>query len=186
MHINQRYANAFDYAMRVHAARPRRGSTLPASVHLMAVSALVFEHGGDEDQALAALLHDVIEVGGALHASPINRQFGARVLRLVLDCSEGLGQPPADWLGRKRRHLEHLQGVAEDSLLVSACDKLHRAHCLRRALERGDAAPFAPFGAGREPVLWYAQRLGELFARRGSAPAAAFARTLERIGRLAG
>ena len=105
MHINQRYANAFDYAMRVHAARPRRGSTLPASVHLMAVSALVFEHGGDEDQALAALLHDVVEVGGAVHASPINRQFGARVLRLVLDCSEGLGQPPADHLLDDRGHL---------------------------------------------------------------------------------
>ena len=186
MHINQRYANAFDYAMRVHAARPRRGSTLPASVHLMAVSALVFEHGGDEDQALAALLHDVVEVGGAVHASPINRQFGARVLRLVLDCSEGIGNPPDDWLARKRRHVEHLQEVADDSLLVSACDKLHRAACLRRALERRQAAPFALCGAGREPVLWYAERLAELFARRAMPPAPAFAATLAAIGRLAG
>lgn len=183
---SERFASAFGYAARAHAAQLRKGSTVPYISHPLAVSALVLEYGGDEDQAIAALLHDVIEDGGAAHASPINQYFGERVLRIVLDCTDALGAQKPEWLPRKQRYLEHLAGVAPDSLLVNACDKLHNARCILRDLQQYGDAAFERFSAGREPVLWYYRKLSELFSRREALPAAALREVVAGIEALAG
>lgn len=184
---NERLSSAFGYAARVHAGQLRKGTEVPYISHPMAVSALVLEYGGDEDQVIAALLHDVVEDGGAQHASQINQYFGERVLRLVLDCTDAVDQQPkSEWLPRKQRYLEHLTEVAADSLLVNACDKLHNARCILRDLEQHGGKVFNRFGAGRDGVLWYYRSLSELFTRREALPAAALREVVAGIGRLAG
>lgn len=173
MSNSDRLSRAFGYATHVHAGQLRKGTAVPYISHPLAVCALVLEYGGDEDQAIAALLHDVIEDDGARHASQINQYFGERVLRMVLDCTDALDQAELAWLPRKQRYLAHLAEVGADSLLVNACDKLHNARCILRDLEQSGVATLERFSGGRDGVLWYYRSLDELFTRRAALPAPA-------------
>ncbi|HYQ39458.1 MAG TPA: HD domain-containing protein [Pseudomonas sp.] len=142
---------AFGYAAHIHGGHARLA-------HPLAVSTLVLEYGGDEEQAAAAMLHEVIRVAGPRHASPINRQFGARVLRMVLDC----GVPRAaraDGLAR------HLAESAADSLLVTACDVLHEVRCLLDELQQRHAP--GHLGNDGAALLDHYHALGELLTQRG-------------------
>jgi (p)ppGpp synthase/HD superfamily hydrolase len=186
MNHSERLSRAFGYAAHVHAGQLRKGTAVPYISHPLAVSALVLEYGGDEDQAIAALLHDVVEDGGHQHASQINQYFGERVLRMVLDCTDALDQGEPEWRARKQRYLAHLAEVGADSLLVNACDKLHNARCILHDLERFGPASLERFSGGREGVLWYYRSLGELFARREALPAAALGAVVAGIVGLAG
>jgi (p)ppGpp synthase/HD superfamily hydrolase len=49
---------------------------IPYVSHLMSVSALVMENGGDEDQAIAGLLHDALEDCGPQHEQTIRENWG--------------------------------------------------------------------------------------------------------------
>ncbi|CAN7422241.1 HD domain-containing protein [Phenylobacterium sp. LjRoot219] len=159
---------ALDYAADAHQAQVRKGSSIPYLSHLLGVSSLVIEYGGDEDQAIAGLLHDVLEDCGAQHADPIRERFGERVLRIIEACTDGTpdesGQK-APWRERKRAYLEHLASVDEDTLLVSACDKLHNARAIAGDLASGQDV-FARFKGGQDGTLWYYQGLLEIFEGR--------------------
>ncbi len=64
--LGPRFLRAFNFAAEKHAGQTRKASTTPYIAHLMGVASLVLEFGGDEDLAIAALLHDVVEdCGGA-------------------------------------------------------------------------------------------------------------------------
>lgn len=160
-----RLADAFAYVCAAHAAQFRKGTDIPYISHLMSVSALVMENGGDEDQAIAGLLHDTIEDCGREHESAIRAQFGDRVVRIVLACTDGVpdaaGKKPP-WRERKERYLAHLQTANDDTLLVSACDKLHNARAIAADLAAG-ADVFARFKAGRDGTLWYYNALVRVF-----------------------
>src|SRR5690242_6508018 len=82
-----RLAEAAAFAFDIHAEQRRKGTTIPYIAHLMSVAALVLEHGGDEDQAIAGLLHDAIEDVGAEPEAIINDRFGRRVASKVRACS---------------------------------------------------------------------------------------------------
>jgi GTP pyrophosphokinase len=152
-----RFAAALAYAALVHARQRRKGTNIPYISHLMSVSALVMEFGGDEDQAIAGLLHDVLEDCGAWHEAVIRAEFGGRVAEIVVACTDGVpdasgAKPP--WRERKQRYLAHLEDASDDVLLVSACDKLHNARAIAADLAAGHDV-FARFKAGREGTLWY-------------------------------
>jgi GTP pyrophosphokinase len=159
---------ALDYAAEAHQAQARKGSTIPYLSHVLGVSSLVIEYGGDEDQAIAGLLHDVLEDCGVEHAEPIRERFGARVLRMVEACTDGTpdasGQK-APWRERKQAYLAHLTTVAQDVLLVSACDKLHNARAIAGDQASGQDV-FARFKGGRDGTLWYYQSLLQTFEDR--------------------
>jgi GTP pyrophosphokinase len=159
---------ALDYAADAHQAQARKGGTIPYLSHVLGVSSLVIEYGGDEDQAIAGLLHDVLEDCGAHHADPIRKRFGERVLNMVEACTDGTpdasGQK-APWQERKQAYLEHLAAVAQDALLVSACDKLHNARAIAGDLASGHDV-FARFKGGRDGTLWYYQSLLAIFEDR--------------------
>ena len=59
--LTERFNEAFLFAHRLHQHQRRKGTEIPYISHLMAVTALVTEHGGIEDQAVAALLHDAAD-----------------------------------------------------------------------------------------------------------------------------
>jgi GTP pyrophosphokinase len=159
---------ALDYAADAHQTQARKGSAIPYLSHVLGVSSLVIEYGGDEDQAIAGLLHDVLEDCGAEHAEPIRERFGARVLSMVEACTDGTpdatGQK-APWRERKQAYLEHLETVAQDVLLVSACYKLHNARAIAGDLASGQDV-FARFKGGRDGTLWYYQNLVGIFEDR--------------------
>ncbi len=131
MLLSSCYAEALIYSATAHHGQYRKGTAIPYVAHPMAVSALVIELGGsEEEQAIAALLHDVLEDCGAHHAPHIEGRFGAEVLRMVKGLTDGVpdasGVKPA-WRQRKEAYLKHLARVEMDTVLVSACDKLHNA-----------------------------------------------------------
>jgi (p)ppGpp synthase/HD superfamily hydrolase len=165
---NGRLAAAMSYAALIHGTQKRKGTAIPYISHLMSVSALVMEFGGDEDQAVAGLLHDALEDCGPEHEKVIHANWGSRVAKIVQGCTDGIPDAngkKADWHSRKRKYLEHLLSVENDTLLVSACDKLHNARAIVSDLRAGHDV-FARFNAGRDGTLWYYQSLAETISSR--------------------
>ena len=93
--LTLRFSEAFEYARAAHEGQVRKGSSIPYLYHLMAVSSLVLEYGGTEDQAIAGLLHDVLEDCGEHHSDEISHRFGAAVLAIVKDCTDGTASEKA-------------------------------------------------------------------------------------------
>lgn len=200
--LSERLDAALGYARRAHGEQVRKGTTIPYLAHPMAVAGLVLAHGGDEDQAIAALLHDVVEdcelfEDGVPHAEAIEREFGTRVVAMVLACTdasaadksaERAGETPEQklvgWYARKRAYLAHLAGARPDALLVSACDKLHNARAIRLDLARIGGKLFERFNAGREGTLWYYRELASRFTALGSPVAGELDREVSEIERL--
>lgn len=168
MYRYPRLHEAVDYAAEAHQAQGRKGTSAPYLSHPLGVSSLVLENGGDEDQAIAALLHDVLEDCGGHHEGPIREAFGDRVAAIVIGCTDGLPDAAGEklpWADRKRAYLTHLQSTDVATLLVSACDKLHNARAIGSDLEAGHTV-FDRFKAGRDPTIWYYEELLEIFAGR--------------------
>lgn len=161
-----RLARATDFALAVHGEQFRKGTSIPYISHLFSVAGLVLEHGGDEDQAIAGLLHDAVEDHGIEQQPRIQAQFGNRVARIVADCTDADTFPKPPWLERKERYLAHLRQVPPDSLLVSGCDKLHNARAIVTDVKTHGLALFDRFSQPRERTLWYYRSLAEIFSER--------------------
>ena len=101
-----RFTRAVAYAARLHARQKRKGTERPYLAHLLGVASIVLEHGGDEDAAIAALLHDAVEdQGGRPRLGEIRRKFGARVARIVDGCTDAYTVPKPPWRERKLKYL---------------------------------------------------------------------------------
>jgi GTP pyrophosphokinase len=139
----------------------------------MSVCALVLEAGGDEDQAIAALLHDAVEdQGGRSTLDTIRHMFGDRVANIVESCSDSAATDPTEkppWRGRKAKYLEHLQSADKDALMVSAADKLHNARAILSDYREIGEQLFVRFNAPKEDQLWYYGALVETL-RQTAAP----------------
>jgi (p)ppGpp synthase/HD superfamily hydrolase len=177
--LTDRFTRAVDYARIAHATQCRKGSNIPYLYHLLGVASLVIEFGGNEDQVIAGLLHDTIEDCGAEHETTIRAQFGDAVADIVKDCTDGAAEGKAshtdaeakrrDWIERKLAYLAHLKTASDQTLLVSACDKLHNARAIVQDLEDPDVGTrvFDRFTGGRDGTLSYYQALAEIFSARG-------------------
>jgi (p)ppGpp synthase/HD superfamily hydrolase len=171
--LTNRFIVATEMACRIHAEHTRKGTEIPYTSHLLSVAALVLENGGDEDLAIAGLLHDALE-DSLLELVPAIRAeilelFGPRVLGVVEACTDGLQDAAgrkAAVRERKERYLEHLAHANDDTLLVSACDKLHNARAIVRDLHVEGSSVFKRFSAGRDGTLWYYDAISKLLASR--------------------
>ena len=165
--VTSRFTEALEYARAHHAQDVRKGTRIPYLSHLLAVSALVLEHGGDETAAIAALLHDVVEDGGGVRAlAEIDERFGSDVAAIVEGCSDTTAKHKEDWTLRKTRYLRHLETAAPGVLLVSAADKLHNARSILADLrELGDEL-WERFNSSPRQQLWYYGALRDTFLRR--------------------
>lgn len=182
-----RFAYAFSFAATAHAAQKRKGTEIPYISHLMSVSALVLEHGGDEDQAIAGLLHDVIEDCGAAYEPIIREQFGDRVTRIVRACTDADTIPKPPWQERKTSYLQHLEQEGPEVLLVSACDKLHNARAIVSDQHAIGQTVFDRFSATQAQVLWYYESLAGIYrARLPGRLADEVARSVDQMHALAG
>ncbi|MDR3418873.1 MAG: HD domain-containing protein [Nevskia sp.] len=183
------YDQALSFARVLHASQRRKSTGAPYLSHLLEVSGLVLEYGGDEDQAIAALLHDAIEDqadafgGAALLRDVIANKFGPTVLRLVEMCSDCDSQPKPPWAWRKQQHLVKLTGGAAYECLVPACDKLHNLRCLNSELRAG-IDPFRLLKAGPEEQCRHFNAVAGLFEQQGLPVAADLRQELQELRRL--
>lgn len=152
--LNQRFNLAFELAAGLHRTQTRKGTRVPYIGHLMAVCGLVLEAGGDEDQAIAALLHDAVEdQGGLTTLATIRQLFGDRVADAVEACSDSMVGNPAqkpEWRNRKEKYLAHLRNANADALIVGAADKLHNARTILTDYRQVGDALWSRFKVGKE------------------------------------
>lgn len=157
--LTRRYADAVAYASSLHAQQTRKSTTIPYISHLLGVSSLILEAGGDEDMAIAGLLHDGPEdQGGQKVLDEIRGRFGDRVARIVQGCTDSLAEDPdlkEPWRKRKEDYIAHLKEVDDDVLTVSLADKLHNARTIVSDLMITGPSTWDRFNASPEDILWY-------------------------------
>lgn len=169
--LTHRFDDALVFASSLHRTQTRKASKVPYVSHLLAVAALVLEYGGDEDQAIAALLHDAIEdQGGAETGELIRARFGGRVAKIVRECSDSDGQMTGDWQARKDAYIAGIASKSKDALLVTTCDKLHNAMTILADLQTEGEIIFQRFTAGREGTLWYYRAIANTLEKRMGSP----------------
>ncbi len=185
--LTERIGRALALAVEAHDGQKRKGTDIPYLAHPMGVASIALDHGADEDQAIAALLHDAVEDGGQHFAEIIREQFGDRVADIVEGCTDGV--PDASgikeaWLPRKQRYIAHLRQSPEDVLLVSGSDKLHNARAIVEDLLNIGRSVFDRFTATPEQTIWYYETLSEIFTERGTPIAKPLADTVNRMKQL--
>lgn len=187
--LTDRFDRALLYAAHVHGGQVRKGTSIPYVAHLLAVSATVLEYGGDEDLAIAALLHDSAEdQGGKLRLEDIRNRFGDRVADVVAGCSDSLvdtakGEQKAPTGERRKAYLAHLETAEEDVLRVSLADKAHNARAILRDLRNPDVGErvWSRFSQPRKETLLYYRRLAAIFRERCSGQLGQLANELHEI-----
>jgi (p)ppGpp synthase/HD superfamily hydrolase len=169
--LGDRFEQALILAHRLHRSQIRKGHPVPYLAHLLSVTALVLEDGGDEDEAIAALLHDAIEdQGGAATRDLIRAQFGDRVVGIVDGCTESDQQPKPPWYERKQGHLAQLVEASPAVCRVTLADKLHNARSLLLDYQSCGESLWSRFQGGRDGTLWYYQQVVVLLEPRVSSP----------------
>jgi (p)ppGpp synthase/HD superfamily hydrolase len=154
--LGDRFEQALVYAHQMHRHQRRKGTDRPYISHLLGVTAIVLQHGGDEDQAIAALLHDVVEdCGGAPKLEEIREKFGERVARLVHGCTDSLETPKPPYEERKRKYVERLRTEPAEVRLISGADKLYNVREALMDFRQYGEMVFGRFKGGREGTLRY-------------------------------
>ena len=186
--LTSRFEQALVFAAQLHREQRRKGSNIPYVSHLLAVAGIVLEHGGDEDEAIAALLHDAIEdQGGARTRDEILRRFGERVTRVVEGCTDAWTDPKPRWKDRKRAYIERLSEAPASCRLVSAADKLHNARSILSDYRNLGEEVWKRFRGSKQETLWYYRAVVDTLVGSGRTPLIdELARVISEIERLAG
>ena len=170
--LGARYAEAVAYVSALHATQTRKTTTIPYISHLLGVSSLVLEAGGDEDLAIAALLHDGPEdQGGQPTLDEIRSRFGDRVAHIVEGCTDSFTEDPenkAPWKERKIAYLEHLKEADVDTLTVSIADKLHNARAIVTDLMIHGDDTWERFNGKKDGTLWYYKSILAIAQKSGA------------------
>ena len=185
--VSLRFREALDYAAELHAEQDRKGSGVPYLAHLFGVAALAMEHGANEDEAIAALLHDAPEdQGGKATLEAIRSRFGHTVASIVDGCTDTYEQHKPPWRQRKQEYIDHLVEADDSVLLVSACDKLHNARSILTDLRTCGESVWGRFTGSKDGTLWYYRTLVGIFNQTGPHPLAAeLEQVVGKIDRLA-
>ena len=156
MVLSPRFEQALHYACLIHSGQLRKGTSVPYLAHLLSVAGLALEYGADEDEAIAALLHDAVEdAGGKARAADLRARFGDRVAEIVAGCTDTDTTPKPPWQARKAAYIAGLSTVSESARLVSCCDKLHNARSIVSDLRIHRDRVWQKFAGGKEGSLWY-------------------------------
>lgn len=167
--LSTRFEQALVYATQLHATQIRKGGDIPYVSHLLSVAALVLEDGGDEDEAIAGLLHDAVEDGGSAEIrEAILVKFGERVVSIVDRCTESCTIPKPPWRDRKLRYIEQMRHASPSVLRVSMADKLHNARSILADRDREGDAVWDKFKGGKAGTLWFYRSLLEIYQQGGS------------------
>jgi len=162
--LTERFGQALLYAFQLHNQQRRKGNLTPYIAHLLGVCSLVLEDGGDEDEAIAALLHDAAEdQGGKETLEQMRSRFGERVASIVDGCTDTYETPKPPWRQRKDDYLTHLRTASPSILRVSLADKLHNARTILVDLRGQGGQVWQRFNGGKAGSLWYYRSLAQIF-----------------------
>jgi (p)ppGpp synthase/HD superfamily hydrolase len=170
--LSDRFHQALKLAFELHGRDARKGGNIPYFSHLMSVCVLVQQDGGDEDEAIAALLHDALEdKPEQISREQISAQFGEKVLEIIELCTDTPpdfigGEKPA-WRIRKEAYLAHLRTSPINKLRITLADKVDNARSIQLDLQRIGDDLWSRFNAGQEDQYWYYSSVAATFRERG-------------------
>jgi (p)ppGpp synthase/HD superfamily hydrolase len=174
------FTEALVYAAELHNLQRRKGSGVPYVSHLMAVGALVLEYGGNEAEAIAALLHDAVEdQGGRERLAEIEAKFGTVVAKIVAGCTDAWTDPKPPWRQRKEEYIVRLATATSSVLLVSAADKLHNVRTILSDFREIGNALWERFTGRKAGTMWYYRALFTAYRQAGAPP-----RLIAELGRV--
>ena len=169
--LSARFEEALGFTAQLHARQTRKATSIPYVAHLLAVASIAIEHGADEDEAIAALLHDAIEdQGGKAIAAEIGKRYGDRVVDIIRGCSDTDVIPKPPWRSRKEAYVTHVREASPSVRLVSAADKLHNVRSVLADYRQMGERLWRRFNGGKEGTLWYYRALVDAFRAAGSTP----------------
>lgn len=145
---------AIIFATKAHEGQFRKGVPVPYILHPMEVSTIVAGISPDEELIAAALLHDTLEDCESVTEAILYREFGARVLELVLAESEDKSKT---WVERKGTTIVHLANETRlDVKILTLGDKLANVRSLQRDMEiLGDKIWDCFHQKDRNKIAWY-------------------------------
>ena len=171
MTLSARFQQALAYAVELHQQQVRKGGRVPYAAHLLSVAGIVLESGGDEEEAIAALLHDAVEdQGGAPIRDEIRARFGDRVTAIVDGCTDADTQPKPPWRQRKEAFVGSIPTASPSVRLVSAADKLHNARSILADYREIGEPLWDRFTGRKQGTLWYYRALVDAFLEAGPSP----------------
>jgi len=171
MTLSSRFEESLLYAARLHASQLRKGGSIPYVAHLLGVASIALQYGANEDEAIAALLHDAIEdQGGAATREEIRRRFGDGVVDIVNGCTDADSLPKPPWKRRKETYVAHVRNAPASVRLVSACDKLQNARAILADYRVLGDSLWRRFSGGKDGTLWYYRALIQVFREAGTNP----------------
>jgi (p)ppGpp synthase/HD superfamily hydrolase len=169
--LGARFREALVFAFQLHSHQVRKASRTPYISHLLSAAATAIQFGADEDEAIAALLHDAIEdQGGERTRQEIRELFGERVVEIVNGCTDSDTNPKPPWRQRKEAYLDHLKSAPHSVRLVVACDKLHNARSILIDYRSLGDELWQRFTGKKDGTLWYYNSISEIFQTFGPHP----------------
>lgn len=183
MTYTDKFSDALSFAHDLHRMQRRKGKPVPYIGHLLGVAAIVIAEGGDEDQAIAALLHDAIEdQGDKTSEAQLRARFGPRVAEIVAACTDAWETPKPPWRARKEAYIAAFPAKPAAARLVALADKTHNLEEILDDHARVGADVWSRFTAGPAEIAWYYRSLERAFSALHPGPLAArFAANVARL-----
>ena len=175
-----RFEEALVFAAQKHKAQTRKGTPTPYISHLLQVCGIALENGADEDEAIAALLHDVMEDQNVTEQE-LAARFGPQVAAIVAGCSASASTEKAPWRERKEAYIAHVLTASPSVRLVSSCDKLHNARAILADYQELGEALWGRFNASSTDILWYYQSLANAFQEAPQRQGEAASRAVQQL-----
>lgn len=164
--LGERFHRAMVFAAELHSSQVKKGGhNIPYISHLLGVTSLVIEAGGDEDMAIGALLHDAVEdQGGRPTLERIRADYGERVAHIVEGCTDSEIEPKPPWMERKQAYVRHVREHADSEVtLVSVADKLHNVRAILADFREIGEPVFERFKGRKDGTLWYYRAMVDAF-----------------------
>ena len=178
--LSSRFEEALVFAAQKHKTQTRKGTPIPYISHLIQVAGIALENGADEDEAIAALLHDVMEDQNVTEQE-LTARFGPEVAAIVAGCSDSASTEKAPWRERKEAYIAHVLTASPSVRLVSSCDKLHNARAILADYQELGETVWGRFNASSADILWYYQSLVDAFQQAQERQGEAASRAVQQL-----
>mgnify|MGYP001164092203 CR=1 FL=1 len=164
----KKYKKAIDFSYNFYQSKFRKGLKIPYFTYLSSVSNLIIENSGNTDEAIAGLLHDLLEFDdNKKKTNVIKSRFGIKVLNIIKQCSNANynNLNKEDWLLNKKKFLETMNKKSQSTLLVSICDKLHSLSCIINDYNKIGKKLWKNYDHSKDDNLWYYKNLCKNFKK---------------------